>query len=107
VLPWAKTELSATLDHWDAKEDIMTTRSARLVAFLVPLLVLGFGVSLASSGPAIVADGIHPSSPLCLAGSSLLHRRTTLACSNQRIAQLHCYCCGKDENGHCNHQCCN
>ena len=37
----------------------MTTRSTRLVAYLVSLLVLGSGVSLASSGPAIVADGIH------------------------------------------------
>ena len=33
----------------------MTTRSIRLVAYLVPLLALGTGVSLAASGPAKVA----------------------------------------------------
>jgi hypothetical protein len=85
----------------------MTTRSTRLVAYFVPLLALGFGVSLASSGPAIAADGIHPPAAFCLTDSSLAHRRIIHASSHYRTAQLHCTCCGKDENGHCNHQCCN
>jgi hypothetical protein len=85
----------------------MTTRSTRLVAYLVLFLALGSGVSLASSSPAIVADGIRSSSTFCLTDSSFAHRGTIHTFSHYRIAQFgHCYCCGRDENGHCNHQCC-
>lgn len=85
----------------------MTTRSIRLVAYLVPLLAFGYGVALASASPAIVADGIHSVSTFCPTDSSFAHRVTMRKSSHHRIAQLHCYCCGRDENGHCNHQCCN
>jgi hypothetical protein len=85
----------------------MATRSIRLVAYLVLLLALGCGVSLAASGPAIVAGGIHPPSNFCLTPSRFDHRGTINASYHSRFAQLlHCVCCGKDENGHCNHQCC-
>lgn len=84
----------------------MTNRSARL-ACLLPLLVLGLGVSLASANPANVGDGIHTSEMLCVPSSVVSPRRTLLSRLNQRIAQVHCYCCGRDSEGHCNHQCCN
>jgi hypothetical protein len=81
----------------------MTTRSIRLVAYLVPLLALG--VSLASWGPAIAAAGNPPPAAFCPTDSSFAHRRTIHTSTHNRIA-LHCNCCGRDENGHCNHQCC-
>jgi hypothetical protein len=85
----------------------MIARSTRLTACLVALLVLSFGASLALSGAAIAADGLPASSKLCVADARLVDHRT-LACANQHMAQLpHCSCCGTDENGHCNHQCCN
>jgi hypothetical protein len=85
----------------------MTTRSPRLVAYLVLLLALSAGVSLASSGAAIAADGTRPPTAVCPIASSFSHRGTFHAACHSRTAQLlHCYCCGKDENGHCNHQCC-
>ena len=85
----------------------MATRSIRLFAYLVPLLTLGSGASLAASGPAIVADGTRPAAALCFTDSSFAHRGASYTSFRKRIAQLHCQCCGKDENGHCNHQCCN
>jgi hypothetical protein len=85
----------------------MIARSTRRIACLIALLVLGFGASLPTSGAAIAADGVPSSSRLCVADARLADQRI-LACSNQRFAQLpHCSCCGTDENGHCNHQCCN
>lgn len=85
----------------------MTTRCVRLVAYLVPLLALGSGVSLASSGPAIVADGIHPPTTFCPTDSSFAHRGTIPPYSHIRIAQFgHCHCGGYDAYGHCNHQVC-
>jgi hypothetical protein len=87
----------------------MTTRSTRLVAYLILLLALASGVPLASSGPAIAADGKAPRSTFCRTDHVLLCRGTRHSNSSHiRLAQmLHCYCCGRDENGHCNHQCCN
>ena len=84
----------------------MTTRTARLVACLVPLLVLGSGVALASSGPAIVAEGIRPHSMACLSDSCIAHRGVNYTSFHNQIA-LHCQCGGYDANGHCNHQVCN
>jgi hypothetical protein len=85
----------------------MTARSTRLITCLVALFVLSFGVSLALSGAAMAANGVPASAKLCVADAGLAEHRA-LTCSNQRIAQLpHCSCCGTDENGHCNHQCCN
>ena len=82
----------------------MTIRSTRLVACLVLLIVLASGASLASSGPAIAADGTR--STFCLTEHGLFSREARHSnYSNIRLAQ-HCRCCGKDENGHCNHQCC-
>jgi hypothetical protein len=87
------------------KEELMTIRSIRLVAYLA--LALGAGASFASSGLASTADGIRPASNFCLADSSFAHRGTIRKSSQIRVAQQHCSCCGRDENGHCNHQCCN
>lgn len=87
----------------------MTSRSTRLVAYLILFLVLASGVSFASSGSAIAADGKAPLSTVCLTDHVLLCRGTRHSdFSPIRLAQLlHCYCCGRDGNGHCNHQCCN
>jgi hypothetical protein len=83
----------------------MSIRSIRLAAYLV--MALGAGASFASSGLAATADGIRPASNFCPADSRFSHRGITRTSSQIRVAQQHCYCCGKDENGHCNHQCCN
>ena len=48
----------------------MTTRSIRLVAYLVALLALGTGVSLAASGPAKVAAANPAPVAFCSANSS-------------------------------------
>jgi hypothetical protein len=69
----------------------MTTRSTRLVAHLVLLLALASGVSLASSGPAIAAKG---------------KARLSTSCAGPCVPGCRCVCCGRDANGHCNHQCC-
>jgi hypothetical protein len=80
-------------------------RSIRLVAYLVPLLAFGSVISLAASGPAIVAAG-NSSAAFCPADPNLSHRQTSS--TRIRMAQFgHCRCCGWDENKHCNHQCCN
>jgi hypothetical protein len=81
----------------------MTARAIRLVVCLISLLALGSGVSLASPGQVNVAGGHPLVGAFCPVDSSLAHRRATPA--HDRVA-LHCYCCGRDENGHCNHQCC-
>jgi hypothetical protein len=74
----------------------MTTRSIRLVAYLVPLLVLGSEASLASSGPPIVGIGSHLPSAFCLSNASNAHRGAIPSFSPYRIAQFgHCSCCGK------------
>jgi hypothetical protein len=93
--------------RWETGEDIMTIRFIRLAAYLVLLLALGAGMSFASSGLATAVDGIHPASNFCVADSSFSHRGTIRASSWILVAQQHCTCCGRDENGHCNHQCCN
>jgi hypothetical protein len=84
----------------------MTASSTRSAAYLVRLLILGCGVSLAVSGSAF-AEGTSPPAAYCPTDPSFVHRGTAHPFSHRRIAQLHCTCCGKDENGHCNHQCCN
>jgi hypothetical protein len=86
----------------------MTTCSARLVSFLVLLVVLASGISSVSTGSAIAADGTGRPSTVCLTDHALLCRVIRQGnYSPIRMAQMqHCRCCGKDENGHCNHQCC-
>jgi hypothetical protein len=85
----------------------MTRHSTRLLAYLFPILALGAAISFAPSGPAFAANGIQPPANFCLADSGFAHRATIRASFHNRFAQLqHCRCCGKDENGHCNHQCC-
>ncbi len=69
----------------------MTTRFARLLAYLVLLLALTSGVSLASSDPALVAKGKAP---------------LATPCAGPCVPGCRCVCCGRDQNGHCNHQCC-
>ncbi len=83
----------------------MTIRSIGLGVYLGLLLALGSGVSLASSASTIVGDNVHHYSTFCLIDSSIFHRGTIHNYTPRRLA-LHCYCCGRDENGHCNHQCC-
>jgi hypothetical protein len=90
----------------EAKEDVMTRRSTRLLAYFFPILALCAAISLAPSGPAVAADGIQPPANFCRADSSFARRATIRASLHNRFAQLHCSCCGRDENGHCNHQCC-
>jgi len=79
---------------------LMTTRSIRPVAYLVALLALGTGVSLAASGPAKVAAANPAPVAFCSADSSFAQRRTIHTSTHNRIA-FHCRCCGRDENGHC------
>jgi len=82
----------------------MTTRSARLFKVLGLVFVLGVGVSLAS-GLASVTSNSHAASSICTgdSGRGIFYPHSPL-----RIAQYaHCQCCGWDDNGHCNHQCCN
>jgi hypothetical protein len=83
----------------------MTTRSTRLAAFLVLLIVLASGVSLASSGPALTTGGMQTSTSCRTDHVLLIRGPRHTNYSPIRMAQ-HCRCCGKDENGHCNHQCC-
>jgi disulfide bond formation protein DsbB len=83
----------------------MAIRSIRLVGYLVALLALGTGVSLAASGPAKVAAANPAPVAFCATDPSFAHRRIIYTSIHDRIA-LHCHCCGTDENGHCNHQCC-
>jgi hypothetical protein len=91
----------------EAKEDVMPRRSTHLLAYLFPILALCAAISLAPSEPAVAAEGIQPPANFCLADSSFAHRAAIRASFHNRFAQLqHCRCCGKDENGHCNHQCC-
>jgi hypothetical protein len=72
----------------------MSIRSTRLVACLIPLLALGSAAPLASSSLAFIAHVTKANSLICSSSSHL------------GIAQnLHCYCCGWDENKHCNKQC--
>ena len=85
----------------------MPRRSARLFTYCFPILALCAALSLASSGLAVATEGVQPPLKLCLADSNFAHRATIRASFHNRFAQLqHCRCCGKDENGHCNHQCC-
>jgi hypothetical protein len=82
----------------------MAARAVRLAACLIPLLALGSGISLASPGPVDVAGGHPTTAAFCAVDWTATHRRATPS-ARDRVA-LHCYCCGRDENGHCNHQCC-
>jgi hypothetical protein len=85
----------------------MTNRFVRLVSFLVLLVVLAAGGSLASSQSAFAVDGAQRSSALCLNDQALPGRGARHGnYSPIRVAQIHCHCCGWDENKHCNHQCC-
>ena len=85
----------------------MITRFAHFAAYLVLLLAASSGVSLASSGPTIVVRGADAPATFCPTNASFTHRGASYTSFHNRIVQIHCYCCGKDENGHCNHQCCN
>ncbi len=82
----------------------MRIHSIRLVAYLVPLFVASTGASLASSAPVGVVAGHATSIAFCPADASVVGQRATTS-PRTRLA-LKCRCCGRDENGHCNHQCC-
>lgn len=81
----------------------MTVRATSLVATAVAILALSTAISLASSGPFGIAAGHRAAAAYCPADAGSAQRRA--GSTPVRIA-LHCRCCGKDENGHCNHQCC-
>ena len=82
----------------------MTTGSARLLKVLGLVLVVALGVSFAS-GSATVASKSPSTSSICVGDSG---RGINQPHSPFRIAQYaHCTCCGRDDQGHCNHQCCN
>ncbi len=87
----------------------MTARAIRLVSFLVLLVVLASGLSLLSSGSAIADASACRPAGYCLNERGLPGRGAGQGnYSPIRLAQFgHCRCCGRDENGHCNHQCCN
>ena len=71
----------------------MTIRSIHIAAYLV--LLLGSGVALASSAPP---------APFCPTDAT--RQCTIRQSSHNRLAQNgHCYCCGRDSEGHCNKQC--
>jgi hypothetical protein len=96
----------ATFDSWGAKGANMTNRAFRFVAFFALFMVLVFGASLATLIPANASNGTTNATPICLADNGLFARNASKTnYSHMRLA-LHCHCCGKDENGHCNHQCC-
>lgn len=57
----------------------MTARSIRLVAYLVPLLALGTGVSLAASGPAKVAAANPAPVAFCPTDHELFTHQLTIA----------------------------
>ena len=82
----------------------MGARLTRLAAFL--LLAAASGASPASSGPAFAAGGKAPFSAFCPADPALLCTGAQVSRSPQTRLAFHCRCCGRDENGHCNHQCC-
>jgi hypothetical protein len=77
-------------------------RFGRLLSALVLLGVVATGVSLALTGS---TDTVHRTSNVCLTTAITRVREHADYCP-VRTAQLHCHCCGRDENGHCNHQCC-
>jgi hypothetical protein len=77
----------------------MAARFPRLAALL--LLALAFGGS-----PASAADGKAPFSAFCPVDHALLCLGAQGSRSPQTRLAFHCRCCGRDENGHCNHQCC-
>ena len=83
----------------------MTIRSIGLGVLYELLLALGSGVSLASSASTIVGDNVHHYSTFCLINIEHFSSRYYPQLSPRRLA-LHCYCCGRDENGHCNRRCC-
>jgi hypothetical protein len=81
----------------------MTTRSARLFKVLGLVLVVGLGVSLAA-GSATVSSPSHSTPSICVGDAG---RGINQPHSPFRLAQYsHCHCCGTDDQGHCNHQCC-
>lgn len=83
----------------------MAIRSIRLIVFLIPLLALGTGTSLASPGLDKVAAKNPHLAAFCPADPGLASRRADRKSTRSSIA-FKCRCCGRDENGHCNHQCC-
>jgi hypothetical protein len=81
----------------------MASRSAYVVACMAALLAFGTASSFASSDPLGVGAARLASAAYCPVDARSAQRRAGAA--SVRIA-LHCRCCGRDENGHCNHQCC-
>jgi hypothetical protein len=85
------------------KGGLTTTRSIRLAAHLLLLLALSTAASLASPAPVSIAAGHSTPVAVCPAEYSSALRR---AISTHTRVAFKCRCCGRDENGHCNHQCC-
>ena len=82
----------------------MSVTSIRFLACLASLYFVGVGASSASSYAPVV--GAAPSrAAICTAASSAGGAQASHSSPRMRVA-WHCYCCGRDSNGHCNHQCC-
>jgi hypothetical protein len=93
-----------TFELREAKEGLMTLHSIRLAAISILLLALGSSVSLASSGPAIVAAGNPALAAFCPTGLNVANRRATRPLTSYRVAE--CRCSKWDENKHCIAQSC-
>lgn len=83
----------------------MTARAIFFAVFLLTLLALGVGASRASSGPVAAAATNTLSAAFCSTVARSTHKQTNHTSIHNRIA-FRCYCCGRDENGVCIHQCC-
>ena len=82
----------------------MTVRSIGLAGGFVLILTLNTSVSFASSDRVVASAGNSVAASYCPSVAS--DQRPTVKMSTRDRLALHCKCCGTDENGHCNHQCC-
>ena len=80
-------------------------RFVHLASCAGAFLILASGAALASWG-STAANDMHRPSTLCGIEHNLLGRESRPSNSSPVRLALHCRCCGTDENGHCNHQCC-
>ena len=80
----------------------MRPRTLHLVALVAALLAMGTAAPLASPAPVVAA---HPTSTAFCPIDTRSRQGAGDRSTRNRIA-FKCRCCGRDENGHCNHQCC-
>jgi|tagenome__1003787_1003787.scaffolds.fasta_scaffold15147456_1 hypothetical protein len=70
----------------------------------VLLLTWGVAVSIMSWSSDIVTTGNPVPAAFCATHSGSTQQEARISSKNR--AAFKCRCCGRDENGHCNHQCC-